>query len=133
MEDLSFWYSWVIELKKKVEKSHPQKRLEFRVGSNWLNFCWLNFGGCQLCIHLSQAFLHQFSKFLCPSSCKFPEFFLNIPNILNLHGFEGCYGQKTKKPKVRKNANLSQLWNFSFFMVRFLNFFFQFHVPGVPE
>ena len=70
MCDFSFWYFW-----DKVEKSHPQKRLEFRVGSNWLNFCWLRFGGCHLCIHLSQAFLHQFSNFVCPSCWKFPEFF----------------------------------------------------------
>ena len=33
---------------------------------------------------------------------------------------------QSKKIKVRKNANLSQLWNFTLFMVRFLNFFFNF-------
>ena len=26
-------------IEKKVEKPHPQKRLDFRVGSNWLIFC----------------------------------------------------------------------------------------------
>ena len=73
MGDFSYWYSRGIELKKKVEKSHPQKKL--RVVSNWLNFSWLNFGfgSCQLCIHLSQAFLHHFSKFLCTYCCRFLE------------------------------------------------------------
>ena len=60
-------------IEKKVGKSHPQKKL--RVVSNWLNFFWLNFGfgSCQLCIHLSQAFLHHFSKFLCTYCCRFLE------------------------------------------------------------
>ena len=38
MGDFSFWYSWGMELKIKVEKSHPPKRLELRAVSNWLNF-----------------------------------------------------------------------------------------------
>ena len=33
----------------------------------------MNFGGCQLWVQLSQAFLHQFWKFLCSSCCKFSE------------------------------------------------------------
>ena len=48
--------------------------LDIRVGSDWLIFCWLNFEGCQLWHQLSQTFLHQFFKFLCPSCCKIPEF-----------------------------------------------------------
>ena len=67
MGDFSFWYIWVIWLKKKVEKSHSPIRLNFRVGSNWLNFGWLNFGGCQLWVQLSQAILSP--------CCKFPEIF----------------------------------------------------------
>ena len=59
---------------KKVEKFDPEKRLDFRVGSNWLILWLLNFEGCQLWHQLSQAFLHQFFKFLCPSCCKIPEF-----------------------------------------------------------
>ena len=41
MGDFSFWYFWGMELEKKVKKSHPhpQKRLEFSFGLNWLNFC----------------------------------------------------------------------------------------------
>ena len=34
--------------KKKVEKFHPEKRLDFRVGSNWHIFGFVNLGGCQL-------------------------------------------------------------------------------------
>ena len=48
--------------------------LDFKVGSNWLIFCLLNFDGCQLWHQLSQTLLHQFLKFLCPSCCKIPEF-----------------------------------------------------------
>ena len=55
-------------------KYNPGKMLDFRVGSNWLIFCLLNFEGCQLWHQLSQTFLHQFQNFLCPLCCKFPEF-----------------------------------------------------------
>ena len=59
---------------KKVEKFDPEKRLDFRVGSNWLILWLLNFEGCQLWHKLSQAFLHQFFQFMCSSCCKIPEF-----------------------------------------------------------
>ena len=55
--------------KKGLKISSSKK---FRI-QGWLklaNFCWLKFGGCQLCIHLSQAFLHQFSK-LKSEKCQF--------------------------------------------------------------
>ena len=38
--------------------------------------------------------------------------FWNSPNILNLHVFQGCYGQKPKiLAEIRKYVNLSQPWN----------------------
>ena len=50
--------------------------------TNWIlkvSFWWqiliLFRGVCQLQGQLSQPFLNQFSKFLCPFCCKFPEFF----------------------------------------------------------
>ena len=45
MGDFSFWYFWVIWLKKNVEKYHSPKRLNFRVGSNWHIFWFLIFWG----------------------------------------------------------------------------------------
>ena len=77
--------------------------LDFRVGSNWLILCLLNFEGCQLWHHLSQTFLHQFQKNLYPSCCKFPEFSNASPTfyiltILN----EGM----AKNQKIKKSENL---------------------------
>ena len=66
---------------------------------------------------------HQFSKFLCSSCCKFPEFSDTPPNILNLYGFEGCYGQnppKNRNQKIRQfeptlKSSLFWKWDFSTF------------------
>ena len=129
MGDFSFWYSWGILLKKKVEKPHPQmsKRLDFRVGTNWLIFCWLKFGGCQLCVQLSWAFLHKFWKFLCPFCCKFPEFYDRPPTFQN--GLKGCYWQKTKKLEFRKLPKLSQPWNLTILEDAIFKLFFSIICP----
>ena len=39
----------------------------------FLLFCQFSNGGCQLQLQFSWPFLHQFSKFLCPSSRGDPE------------------------------------------------------------
>ena len=75
---------------KKIEKSHPQKKQDFRVGSNWLNFCCLSFWGCQL---------HQFWQFLCSSCWKFPEFSGTHPT------FWICMILKDVMDKNKKNRN----------------------------
>ena len=121
----SFWYSWGILLKKKVEKPHPQKRLDFRVGSNWLIFCWLKFGGCQLCVQLSWAFLHQFWKFLCPFCCKFPEFYDRPPTFQFCMVWKDVMDKKPKKNRFQKIAKLSKPWNLTFLRLQFFNIFFQ--------
>ena len=77
--------------------------LDFRVGSNWLILCLLNFEGCQLWHQLSQAFLHQFQKFLCLSCCKFPEFSKASPTVYILMILkEGM----AKNQKIKKSENL---------------------------
>ena len=53
--------------------------------------------------------------------------------ILNLHVFQGCYGQKPKKLEIRKYANLSQPWNLTFLEIEIFQLFFQSYVPKVPE
>ena len=92
-------------IEKKVEKPHPQKRLDFRVGSNWLIFCWLKFGGCQLCVQLSWTFLHQFWKFLCPFCCKFPEFYDRPPTFQFCMVWKDVMDKKPKKIDFRKLPN----------------------------
>ena len=74
----------------KSWKSHPQKKQDFRVGSNWLNFCCLSFWGCQL---------HQFWQFLCSSCWKFPEFSGTHPT------FWICMILKDVMDKNKKNRN----------------------------
>ena len=59
--------------------------------------------------------------------------FLNSPNILNLHVFQGCYGQKPKKLEIRKYVNLSQPWNLTFLENEIFQLFFQSDDPKVPE
>ena len=51
--------------------------------------------------------------------------FWNSPNILNLHVFQGCYGQKPKKLEIRKYVNLSQPWNLTFLENEIFQLFFQ--------
>ena len=41
--------------------------------------------------------------------------------------------EKPKKIKIRKNANLSHPWNFTFFESEIYQPFFQFHDLEVPE
>ena len=97
--------------------------LDFRVGSNWLILCLLNFESCQLWHQLSQTFLHQFQKFLCPSWCKFPEFSKAPPTssiwlILKLW-------PKIRKMRNQKICQLEATLKLSFFSVwKFSNFFF---------
>ena len=50
--------------------------------------------------------------------------FLNSPNILNLHVFQGCYGQNPKKLEIRKYANLRQPWNLTFLEIEIFQLFF---------
>ena len=50
--------------------------------------------------------------------------FWNSPNILNLHVFQGCYGQKPKKLEIRKYVNLSQPWNLTFLENEIFQLFF---------
>ena len=108
--DHSIWAIFILVLlghiiEKKVEKPHPQKRLDFRVGSNWLIFCWLKFGGCQLCVQLSWTFLHQFWKFLCPFCCKFPEFYDRPPTFQICMVWKDVMAKKPKNLEFRKLPN----------------------------
>ena len=59
--------------------------------------------------------------------------FLNSPNILNLHVFQGCCGQKPQKSEIRKYVNLSQPWNSTFLENEIFQFFFQSDDPKLPE
>ena len=108
---------------KKVEKFDPEKRLDFRVGSNWLILWLLNFEGCQLWHQLSQTFLHQFHQFLCQSCCNFPEFSKASPTFYILMILkEGM----AKNQKIKKSENLPISANSDiqpFFRVKFFNFF----------
>ena len=77
--------------------------LYFRVGSNWLILCLLNFEGCQLWHQLSQTFLHQFKKILCPLCCKFSEFSKASP----LHYILMILKEvMTKNQKIKKSENM---------------------------
>ena len=76
--------------------------LYFGVGSNWLIFCLLNFGGCKLWQQLSQTFLLQFQNFLCPFSWKFPEFSKASPTF---------YILMILKEVMAKNQNLKKSEN----------------------
>ena len=98
--------------------------LDFRVGSNWLILCLLNFEGCQLWHQLSQKFLHQFQKFLCPLCCKFSEFSKASP----LHYILMILKEvMTKNQKIKKSEDMPISANPEiqpFFRVKFFNFFF---------
>ena len=59
--------------------------------------------------------------------------FWNSPNILNLHVFQGCYGQNPKKLEIRKYANLSQPWNLAFFQGEIFQLFFHPYAQRVPK
>ena len=76
--------------------------LDFRVGSNWLILCLLNFEGCQLWHQLSQTFLHQFQKFLCPSCCKFPKFSKASPTFYILMILKEGMAKNQKIKKLEK-------------------------------
>ena len=49
--------------------------------------------GCQLWPQLSQVFLNRFSKLLCLSCSKYPEFFKNVPT------FSICMSRSQQKSK----------------------------------
>ena len=48
MGNFSLWISFPMGMNYFCWKPNPEKMSYFRVGSNWLNWCWLNFEGCQL-------------------------------------------------------------------------------------
>ena len=117
-------YNWTL----KVEKSQPQKKYDFRDGSNWVHFCCLNFGGCKLWIQLSQAFHHQFWFFfgLLLTWLQISWNFWNFPNIEFVWFWRMLW---TKPPKIeishRNRAN-PEIW--PFLKMRFFNFFVN-HMP----
>ena len=73
--------------------------LDFRVGSNWLHLCLLNFEGCQLWHQLSQTF----QKILCPSCCKLPEFSKASQTFYILMILKEVM---TKNQKIKKSENM---------------------------
>ena len=75
---------------------------------------------------ISQSIL----KILVPILLQISWIFQNIPNFLQLDGFEETYGQKTKNIGNRKNANLSKTWNVTFFDDNISKLFF---IPVVQE
>ena len=94
--------------------------LDIRVGSDWLIFCWLNFEGCQLWHQLSQTFLHQFFKFLCPSCCKIPEFSKTPPTSyiwMNLKEVV-TKNQKNKKSEKCQFEPTQKCYHFSTFFCK---------------
>ena len=119
--------------KKKVEKSHPQKKKDFRGGSKWLNFCWLNFKGCQLWAPLSLTFHHQFWKFLYLSCCKFPEFFKTPHTFFIGMGLKGVRDKNQQKSKIRKYAILSQPRNVTSFEDENFQLFSYLYGSKVPK
>ena len=75
-------------IKKKIEKSHPEKRLDFRVGSKWLNFYWLKFLGLSTLGSIISDILSTISQISW--------IFQNTPNFCNLMVLKGVMDKKQK-------------------------------------
>ena len=115
-------------IKKKIEKSHPEKRLNIRVGSKWHIFQCLIFWG----------FLSR-TPFKTIKLQKLGVFW-KIQEICNKMGTRICKIVEEMaeiiKPKVgnpknsvsRNWAILSYPWNLIFFRMRFSNFFLNYMV-----
>ena len=96
---------------------------DFKVVSNWLILCLLNFESCQLWHQLSQTFFHQFRKKLCPSCWKFPEFskafptfyiltiLMEWPKIRKLRNQKICQFEPTLKSSLFSVPNFSTFFH----------------------
>ena len=81
------------------------EEIEVEVGTfnteiNFLTVCHFPNEGCQLQLQFSQPFLHQFSKFMCPSSRGDPEDSKTPPDINFLMSFSQENSQKQSATKT---------------------------------
>ena len=106
---------------------------DFRVGSNWLILCLLNFEGCQLWHQLSQTFLHQFFKFLCPSCCKIPEFSKTPPTSYIWMNLKEVVIKNQKNKKSEKCQFEPTLKCYHFSGWHFSTFFLNPYAQRVPK
>ena len=121
------------EIEKKGLKISSSKKVRIQGWLKLAQFLLIEIWGLPTLHSFISGISPSIFKILVPILVQISWIFSNIPSILNLHGYEGCYGQKTKKIKIRKNASLSQPWNFTFFESEIYQPFFQFHVPEVLE
>ena len=82
------------------------KKVIFKGWLKKLNFCWLNFEGCQLWL--------QFFSVIPYSILKIHEVILT-PTFSDLDEFEESCDQKSEKQEIRKTAILSKSWNLAIF------------------
>ena len=130
--EMSFWYSWTLGMKKRCRYLILKKRLDFRVGSNWQIFWFMNLGVANLRFNYLRCFSINFENCCAHLAANFL-YFPNIPNFLYLDGFEETYGQNTKNIGNQKNANLSKSWYLTFFDDEISKLFFHSYGPRIPK
>ena len=107
--------------------------LDFRVGSNWLILCLLNFESCQLWHQLSETFLHHFLKFFCQLCWKIPEFSKTPPTSYIWMNLKEVVTKNQKNKKSEKMPIWANPEMLSFFRVTFFNFFLHPYAQRVPN
>ena len=121
-------YDW-----KKSWKISSSKKVRFQGWLKLAKFWLVEFWGLPTLGSIISGISPSILKILVLILLQIFWSFWNSPNILNLHVFQGCYGQKPKKLEIRKYANLSQPWNLTFLEDEIFELFFQSYVPKVPE
>ena len=102
-------YDW-----KKSWKISSSKKVRFQGWLKLAKFWLVEFWGLPTLGSIISGISPSILKILVLILLQIFWSFWNSPNILNLHVFQGCYGQKPKKLEIRKYANLSQPWNLTF-------------------
>ena len=120
-------YDW-----KKSWKISSSKKVRFQGWLKLAKFWLVEFWGLPTLGSIISGISPSILKILVLILLQIFWSFWNSPNILNLHVFQGCYGQNPKKLEIRKYAMLNQPWNLTFLEIEIFQFFFQSDDPKVP-
>ena len=121
-------YDW-----KKSWKISSSKKVRFQGWLKLAKFWLVEFWGLPTLGSIISGISPSILKILVLILLQIFWSFWNSPNILNLHVFQGCYGQKPKILEIRKYVNLSQPWNLTFLENEIFQLFFQSDDPKVLE
>ena len=124
MGAISFWYLWTIWLRKKVKNLILKKSKISGVAQNGS----ISADGIFRVANFGFQYLRHFFNNFANSCAHLVANFLNFskhPQHLSFDGFEGSYGQKTKKIRYREichfeptlKSNLFWEWDFSSFFI----------------